>query len=94
MGTNIIAKTKYFIKKAMGTGKKYPGNLQAQVGGGVYDHICSYDQFFASSFKSAQRKRRFVSKRFYPLTFSQIQSGSMNSSHQSNDDYYSLSITW
>lgn len=94
LGTSIIAKTKYFKKKSNGNWKKYVGNLRAQVGGGVYDSNCSYDQVFASSYKSAQRKRRFVSKRFYPLTFRQIQSGTMNSSHQSNDSYYSLSITW
>ncbi len=93
-GTSIISKTKYFKKKNNGNWKKYPGNLRAQVGGGVYDNNCSYDQVFASTFKSAQRKRRFVSKRFYPHVFRQIQSGTMISAHQSNDDYYNLSITW
>jgi hypothetical protein len=93
-GTSIIAKTKYFKKKSNGQWKKYPGELRAQVGGGVYNNNCSYDQVFASHFKSAQRKRRFISKRFFPLVFRQIQSGTMNSSHQSNDNYYSLSITW
>ena len=93
-GTSIIAKTKYFKKKSNGHWKKYPGDLRAQVGGGVYSFNCSYDQVFASHFKPVKTKRRFVSKRFFPLVFRQIQSGTMISDHQSNGDSYSLSITW
>lgn len=94
LGTHLVSKTKYFKKKSNGGWKKYPAILRAQVGGGVYDNLCGYVNVIGSGYKSAKKRRVFLSNLYIPLTFRQIQSGTMSSSHVANNDTHLLTISW